>query len=243
MQIDASFLQRILKQPVYYFDCIDSTSSHLERLIKSDRGFEGIVIAGMQTKGRGRVGKTFYSPENSGLYLTFSFNAQRFCSEDLTPAIALAVCKAIEENFAVSCGVKWVNDIYVDDKKVGGVLCQLVSDYLLIGIGINVTKPKIIPRELENRLGWICDSAASSVAHQLIQSLYEQIVICSRMNSSDLLKDYRNRCVHIGKNVEIEADNTLLQGKCVGIGDDFSLLVEMDGIIQNFSSGYMVLKI
>lgn len=243
MEIDAERLEQELGLSTLCFDVIDSTSLYCTRRIKSGNPFEGVVIASEQTDGRGRVGKSFYSPKDSGLYLTFSLKAERFSLIDFTPIVALALCNSLEETFSVKCGVKWVNDIYIDQKKVAGVLCQLVDDYLLIGIGINLIKPETIPTELQDRLGWVSNSYDHDSIISLICSMYNNIQKFTNSDQAALLSEYKNRCVHIGKTVEITSHEKCVQGICVGIGNDFSLLIEIDGKVQTFSSGYMILKI
>lgn len=243
MGIDVLSLQKLLGIPVLYFDEIDSTSLYCKERIKSGNPFEGIVIASSQTNGQGRTGKSFYSPKNSGLYVTFSLKGERFQRRNLTPAIAIAACRSIEECFGVSCGVKWVNDIYVGGRKVGGILCQAVQDFVLIGIGINLFQPDSVPSELQSRLGWVLDRSVSVDFDRLISTLYKNILLFSETSDQTLLEEYRTRCVHINADVEIEKDNAQIFGRCVGIDDDFQLLVEFDGHVQAFSSGFMVLKI
>lgn len=243
MKLDVDALKDLLKIPVLFFDEIDSTSLYCKRILKERNSFEGLVIASSQSNGQGRIGKSFYSPKDSGLYLTFCLRSDKLKFENLTPAVALAVCRSVETVFGVNCGVKWVNDIYVSDRKAGGILCQSLVDHILIGIGINLEKPLAIPEELSDRMGWITDHADSSKRAALICSMYENIFLCAQSDTSTILQEFRNRCVHIGKRVEIEQNNEKITGICKGIDDDFSLLVEINGKIQSYSSGYMVLSI
>jgi len=243
MEIDVSSIKNDLGIDVLYFPSIDSTSLYCKERLRSGGPFEGIVIASHQTNGQGRVGKSFYSPKDSGLYFTICLKRDKFPADDLTPRVALAVCEAIEQHFDVSCGVKWVNDIYCCDRKICGILCQSVDDYYLIGIGINLQKPNVIPRELKERMGWICDEADPHVRSALIRTLYRALCRFASVKKNEILDQYRSRCVHIGSNVEIQQNLTSIFGKCVGIGEDFELLVEINGVLKSFTSGYMVLKI
>ncbi len=243
MGIDALFLEKTIGIPTLFFEEINSTNLYCKERIKNGTPFEGLVIASRQTNGQGRLGKSFYSPKDSGLYLTFCLKQDFFLQNNLTPRIALAVCHSIEQVFGISCGIKWVNDIYVGLRKAGGVLCQAIDGYFLIGIGINLTKPDYIPSELESRLGWIADSANEKQKNDLIQALYCNILRYDRISNNDAYMDYCNRCIHIGKQVEIEHYHSSVFGKCLGIDEKFNLLVEVNGKVQSFSSGYMVLHI
>ena len=243
MQIDVSSLQNSLGISVEYFDEIDSTNLYCKERIKSGFSFEGVVIASSQSNGQGRHGKSFYSPKGSGLYLTFVLKNERFSHQNITPAIAVATCRAIESCFDVSCGVKWVNDIYIHDRKVGGILCQTVAEHVLIGIGINLLQPKYVPEDLRDRLGWVSEQSSSIGWEGLICSLYESILQFVAKSDREFLDEYRSRCVHIGSVVEIETNHSCVSGKCIGIDEEFKLLVDVRGEVHSFSSGFMILKI
>ena len=243
MQIDAGALQDLLGISVEYFDEIDSTNLYCKERIKSGDFFEGVVIASSQTNGQGRVGKSFYSPKGSGLYLTFVLKSERFFQRNVTPAVAIAACRAIESCFHVICGVKWVNDIYIRGRKAGGILCQAVGEYVLIGIGINLFQPKYVPEDLRERMGWVLEHYECFDLEGVVSVLFENIMRSAQISDVALLAEYRMRCVHIGSVVEIEKDQSCLIGKCIGIDDDFKLLLEVDGKVQSFSSGFMRLKI
>lgn len=243
MRIDVESLQNALGISVVYFEEIDSTNLYCKDKIKSGDFFEGVVIASSQTNGQGRVGKSFYSPKDSGLYLTFVLKNERLLQSNITPAVAVAVCRAIESCCGVICGLKWVNDIYIRGRKVGGILCQRVDEYVLIGIGINLLRPDFLPEYLRDRMGWVLDRSDFPDLEGIVRTLYENIMKFARISDRELLDEYRKRCVHIGSFVEIEKDCSSLIGKCVGIDDEFRLLLDVDGAVQAFSSGFMVLKI
>ncbi len=243
MEIDLLNLEKKLGIPAIYFEKIDSTNLYCKDKIKSGTPFEGVVIAAEQSRGQGRIGKSFYSPKESGLYLTFCLKADRFSQKYFTPAIALAVCRGIEQVFSVSCGVKWVNDIYFQNRKISGVLCQNIDGYLLIGIGINLTKPETIPQDLQNRLGWIKDKILETDKADLILALYKNILEFCGDPAADMHKEYVRRCIHIGSSVHIEHNGTVLNGRCVGIDENFELLLETNGETRAYSSGYMTLSI
>jgi len=243
MKLDLEFIKRTTGLSVLHFVDIDSTNLYCKRRIKACDPFVGVVIADCQTNGQGRVGKSFYSPDASGLYLTFSLKKDSFFIKNITPVIALAVCEAIQDVFHLKCGLKWVNDVYFENRKIAGILCQQFDDFYLIGIGINLQKPEFIPDDLVTRMGWIADSVDGATRTDLIVSLYRNVLSFCSEQSDALIDRYRKLCIHIEKNVEIEMNNSVLRGKCIGIGDDFSLLMEIDGMIHSFTSGFMTLRI
>ncbi len=139
---------------IEYFDEIDSTNNEAKRRIEaqtgthvvcSDRPF--VLVAHTQTAGRGRQGKDFYSPKGTGIYLTVAcpMNCPIAGQVTVTTKAAVAVSRAIEGFFGIECAIKWVNDIYVNDRKCCGILCEAVNDYendrlryVIIGVGVNV---------------------------------------------------------------------------------------------------------
>ncbi len=242
MKLDLEKLRSLLPFSFEYFDVIDSTNLYLNRSIKEGKVPPALVIASEQTNGQGRIGKKFFSPPNTGLYLTFCFSQDQIKAEDLTARLALAVSAAIQNSFHLEAKIKWVNDIYLSDRKVSGVLCQKVEDYFLFGIGINVEAPKEIPKELESRLGYLFEEAPIDAFEHLVASLYKELLLVLQRSKESVLEEYRKRLVHLERSVTIIQNNEEITGICVGIGDDFSLLLKVNQEIFSFSSGYMVIN-
>ena len=133
-----------------FFDETDSTNNEAKRRIeRSETGLSRplVIAARSQTAGRGRQGKSFYSPRGTGIYLTAV--CPMGCSitgqVTITSKTAVAVARAIEGFYGIECSIKWVNDIYVNDRKCCGILCEAVNDYennrlryVIIGVGVNV---------------------------------------------------------------------------------------------------------
>lgn len=148
-----------------YFDSIDSTNNEAKRMISRAQVSENLCLVALeQTAGRGRQGKSFFSPD-TGLYMTVVLPVGRPISSQVTMTVrtAAAVCSAIEEVTGISAGIKWVNDIYVRGKKCCGILCEAVNDYekgimqyMIAGIGINIYT-KNWPEELKNVAGSLYD--------------------------------------------------------------------------------------
>lgn len=155
------------------FDTIDSTNSYALRLIDGASSHEELLAlhgkvfaAKEQTAGRGRMNRPFYSPEKTGIYFSMIYVPRANCvsSGTFSPAVYTAtagvcVCRVLEEMFGVKCFIKWVNDIYIEDKKVCGILTEgridaskgCVSAFV-VGIGINLVTSNF-PEEIKNRAG------------------------------------------------------------------------------------------
>ena len=106
------------------FDKIDSTNTYARNVLKDGK----VIISDMQKNGRGRMGRNFYSPEDNGIYMSVVLKVDKEYSDlDLfTVAIASITLSAIEKVTGKNCFVKWVNDIFLNDKKVSGILCENV---------------------------------------------------------------------------------------------------------------------
>lgn len=239
--IDLELLSKYFGDRICYFDSIDSTSLYAKRLIQNQDYVPYIIMAGEQTNGQGRVGKSFYSPSSSGLYMTFAIPNREIPCDNLTPRVALAVRRAILQIFRVDCGIKWVNDLYYNGKKVCGVLCQQAPPYVLIGIGINVVLPEYTPTDLKERLGAIADVATAEQFTNLVIAIDQKLRELFYLSTDQVLSEYRSHCFHISKMVSIENNGNEFFGTCVGIGDDFSLLIADRTSVNRFTSGVLTL--
>lgn len=235
-------LQEKLGIQIGYFDSIDSTNLYCQRCLKEGLPLPDLVFSRHQSDGQGRVGKTFFSPKDKGLYMTFVFSREDVLCEDITPRVSLAVCRAIENVFNVQCGIKWVNDIYLSGRKIAGILCGRVEDKILIGIGINVEEADAIPEEIRNRYGAICKKCQKAKYSSLIVSLHTALQKSFVIPKNDVLEEFCNRCIHLRIPVQIEWNNIVIQGECAGIDSDFALLIRHEGRVDKFTSGFMTIK-
>ena len=239
MKIDVQRLQKELGITAEYFDSIDSTMRYANDQILQKKRPPDAVVANFQTNGVGRVGRSFFSPESTGLYLTLILDESVFPFGDVTPRIALAVSDAIQNVFDLSCGIKWVNDLYLGSRKVSGILCRKVGAYYSIGIGVNVEKPESIPKDLEDRFGYLTESCDPDKYTELLCEIYKSCIHWSCVDKGHTLSCYRNRCNHIGKKIQLYRNDRNLFGICTGIDDDFSIVTDVDGEVMKFSSGEM----
>ena len=129
---------------IYQYGTIDSTNAQARRLAAECRQ-TALIIAAHQTAGRGRMGRSFYSPADTGLYATLLYFPDRPIGElsGLTCAAAWASAAAIEDMTGLSPQIKWVNDLYLGGRKVSGILCESFGTAhgtaIAIGIGVNLT--------------------------------------------------------------------------------------------------------
>ncbi|MBQ8410281.1 MAG: biotin--[Ruminiclostridium sp.] len=224
---------------------VGSTNTEL-KAVGEKGGSEGTVLIALeQTEGRGRLGRSFYSPKDTGLYMSILLRPDFSPEESLfiTACAAVAASEAIDKT-GVKTEIKWVNDIYLNGKKVCGILTEASMDfesrrlnYAVLGIGINLITDGF-PDELKNIAGSVSnkkDDLRAFIAAEFLNiffSYYENL--CSK----SFLSEYRNRSMLIGKEITFSRGNELFDGEVTGIDDEMRLLVRLDnGETEAFSSG------
>jgi len=168
------FLPQALKdkmhERIFIFDCLESTNDTAKEMAVSGAGHGTVVIADYQTKGKGCHGKSFFSPSGYGLYMSFILRIEELVStnpETITTSAAVSVCEAIEAVSDKKPKVKKVNDIFLNEKKICGILTESVigaqshkMDFIILGIGINFNTPiSEFPMELQGIAGPLFDAA------------------------------------------------------------------------------------
>ena len=163
-----------MKFDVIKKDVVTSTNTLLKEMAHSGVKSGTVIIANKQTAGKGRMGRCFYSPENTGIYLSVLLREPSLSEPTLlTTAAAVAVMKAISRTTKKEPQVKWVNDILLDNKKVCGILtegefCESRLMFAIVGIGINVSTQNF-PDDIKSRAGSI--AADTSLKDELTQNL------------------------------------------------------------------------
>lgn len=235
-RLSASAIAQWLEEtiPVYAYDTVDSTLNEAKRLIPDGGAKRFLIVADSQTAGRGRRGRTFYSPPGTGLYLTLAMPMQ--FTVDAAPSItayaAVCVCKAVEALTGKQGRIKWVNDVFLGGKKICGILTEASTslesgliESVIIGIGINVV-PHAVPEELREIVGFVDPGVpvrnrlAAAVANELLQ--FEK-------NRHSFLNDYRARSLTIGRRVRCAVGNETFEATAVGIDPLGGLIVQPDG--------------
>ncbi|MBO5869194.1 MAG: biotin--[acetyl-CoA-carboxylase] ligase [Clostridia bacterium] len=219
---------------VYVFKTIDSTNSEAKRAVANGLNVDTIFASDEQTSGRGRRGRSFYSPKTSGLYFSCVLHPNVSLAEStlLTSAAAVAVCEVIEEATKKHPKIKWVNDIFIDNKKVCGILTEAVSDFesgkvqaVIVGIGINVTTEQF-PDELNK----IASSVGENInRNYLAAKIFTKLkAFCDSLPSIDFMNEYRNRSLVLGQTIYFNRNGIDYTAKAEAILDDGGLSVITD---------------
>lgn len=237
---------------IIVYNTVDSTNNYGKKLISNGIKEESIIISNEQTKGRGRMGREFFSPANTGVYMSFVLFPNRHVSElgTLTTKVCVAICRVIEAIKDCKAEIKWVNDIYVDKKKVCGILTEAVTDFesgtveaIVIGIGLNIsTASSDFPNELSNVAGSI--NPVSVSRNVIVAKIINEVMSVYNYGDEKLLmREYRERCFLIGKEITYYRNGISCTGKAVDINEMGNLIIENDnGVIDILNSGDVTLS-
>ena len=235
------------------FKEIDSTNDEAKRYVSGGGELPALIFSESQTAGRGRLGRSFFSSDNKGVYMTVVFEAP---AEDaflkITSIAAVCAVESIKELFGVSTEIKWVNDIYYKSKKVGGILAEsFVVDekrYVAVGFGINLYTR--LPEELRDIAISIFPEYPDSYTLKMQRdALVDRITskLLTALESSELdkyIEKYRALSCVIGKNVTFIENGSEFSALALDINSDGALLARLsDGSERLLSTGEISLKL
>ena len=246
--LDAKKIKELINRDidVFIFDSVASTN-----LLAKEHGAksfgEALFIAKTQTAGRGRLGRTFYSPESSGIYMSLLLRPH-LKPEDytlITTAAAVSVANVIDCYTDTPTKIKWVNDVFLNGKKVCGILTEGVFNkegaFAVLGIGINLFEPKNgFPDEISQIAGGIFENECTEgiktdIIAKVINNFYEYYSI---LPQKDFLSEYRAKDMLKGQTADYNKDDTCYTGVVQGITDALELeVVDSNNITHFLSSG------
>ena len=238
-------------EALIWYDSVDSTNTEAKRLAAKGVPHGTVVLSGHQTGGRGRMGRTFHSPAGKGIYLSVILRPQ--CKPEelmhLTCAVGVAMCEAVASVSGIRPSIKWINDLILDNKKLGGILTELslngdgTVNYAVVGIGINCShKREDFPKELQDlaiSLEMYGQKPISQweLAAKMVRALEEmdRALFSKKYTFMDI---YRTDCVTIGKEITVHTPTEDLQGRAVDVDPDGGLVVRLsDGQMRTVQAG------
>ena len=234
---------------------VTSTNDALKGLAVSGAREGKVIISEMQTKGKGRLGRSFFSPEKTGIYMSLLLRPKIPASQSLliTAAAAVAVAEALEEVSGRKTGIKWVNDVYSDGKKVCGILAEASFgmesgglEFAVLGIGINVESPVAgFPEEIKDKAAAVFEDGGADVRSRLISEVLKRFWdYYIRLPEKGFLEAYKKRSILTGKKVEVITGGMAENAVALDIDDECRLIVKMqDGRICPLNSGEVSIRI
>lgn len=239
-----------MKHPLYTYRSASSTNDLAKAGAEAGAEEGSVFIADSQTSGRGRTGKSFYSPDGTGIYMTIVLRPKMAATEALkiTTCAAVAVADAIFEVTGKRLGIKWVNDLFCDNKKVCGILTEASFNmetgglnYALLGIGIDVFAPKDGFGELSDIAGALypySDNTAElrcRIAGAVCNKFFEYY---NDMEAGELFEKYRSRLFILGKKITVIKGAEKHAATVLGLEKDYKLIVRyQNGEVESLSSG------
>lgn len=259
--ISAEKILKAVKAPSFYdikvLDEAVSTSTLLKELGENGAPEGTVVIAERQTGGRGRLGRSFFSPEAAGIYMSLLVRPEITLSEctQITALAAVSVCDAIKDVTGITTGIKWVNDVYRDGKKVSGILTEAsLSDdnctpkFISVGIGVNVYQSDM-PREIADVATSLFTENPEEIRNELIAKIldifygYYISEIAVNANKKDFIEKYKKYSVVTGRQIKVIRGSESFEAEALGIDDDCSLLVRLqNGQTLSLSSGEISIR-
>jgi BirA family biotin operon repressor/biotin-[acetyl-CoA-carboxylase] ligase len=241
---------KIIGRKIFAYDLVTSTND-LAHFLALNHEPEGTVIfAKGQTQGRGRLGKTWMSPYGQGLYFSFILRPDLSCSlaSRVTLTMALAVASALVDVHTEDVSIKWPNDIFIKNKKVGGILTEMSLnnekiDYLVVGVGLNVNTPKEgLPEEatsLKESVGKAFDIA--DLSHIIIRHIDYYYELLLKDQFGDILQKAKEFSgLILGGRVKVSCEGREVEGYAVDFDEHGGLVIRRDnGFLENIHAGHL----
>lgn len=250
-----SFLHtKIIGKKLCVLDSTTSTNDYLKNLGNENCENGAVVVAREQTKGKGRLGRTWTSKKDDCVMFSVLLRPNIAPHEvsAITPLAGLAVCKAIREFTGLDCMIKWPNDIIVGRKKLVGILTEMSAEfdaveYIVTGIGINFDQT-FFPEEIAYKAtSVLLETGRHYNKNEFLACVLEHIENEFIKNNLELsqtaLNEYGDMCATVGKNVTFQRGTRRISGMAVGVASGGELKVMLsDGSICNVNSGEVTVQ-
>jgi BirA family biotin operon repressor/biotin-[acetyl-CoA-carboxylase] ligase len=241
---------KFVGKKIHYCEAVPSTMEVAMALGIKGAPEGTLVVAETQTKGKGRLGRTWFSPKYKGIYLSLilrpKFSPER--APLLTLLSAVSICEAIKEYCGLSAEIKWPNDILIHHKKVAGILTELNAEmdevnFVIIGIGLNVNNDKKSLISGATSLREIKGEAVSRPAllQEVLRRIEANYLALEHKGPKVIIEKWREHSITLGRRVKVYSHREHIEGEAVNIDMDGGLLVRKDsGITQKVMAGDVV---
>ncbi|HFU4464188.1 TPA: bifunctional biotin--[acetyl-CoA-carboxylase] ligase/biotin operon repressor BirA [Streptococcus suis] len=232
-----------LQLPVHLNADSDSTQLDAKQGIEAGHTSPALYLAPYQNKAKGRFGRPFYASKSGGIYMSLrlSPNVPFLEFKPYTILAAAAVVKAIQSLCDLDIQIKWVNDIYLGQKKVAGILTEAISSMenqrvtdVIIGVGINVHIDDF-PKELRQTAGNLFDDQPPFARNQLITAIWKAFF---ETDEKELIALYKEKSLVVGQQVSFVENQVEFKGTAIAVTDTGNLVIQLDnGKAKIISSG------
>lgn len=249
------YFYQLSQSKVHFFKTIDSTNTYAKKLLEQADNIcslnKNVIIAESQTAGRGRLGRKFYSPAQTGIYLSIIYVPDEKITNPakITAFSAVALKRVIERLYKVNPKIKWINDLYLNGKKIAGILTEGFVNYTsgtidaaIIGIGVNIQNNAEIPQDLAAIVGSICSNDNSITNARFIFEIVNEFFKIMSENSDDVISEYKESSFILGTKITvhpvIESTDGIYDATAIDIDNEAKLIVKLaDGSTKALNSG------
>lgn len=225
--------------PIIFLNETDSTNNYARSLAAQGYPHGTAVIADFQNGGKGRRGRSFFSPKGCGIYLSLILRPQLTADRAvmITSAAAVAVCRTVELFTSRTPQIKWVNDVFIENKKICGILTEASTDfesrnveYAVLGVGVNLFPSPDLPQELIEIVGAVFGEDETAVSrNEFAAALISNLLhLCSQPEPTEFMAEYRGRSMIIGEKINVIGAGGTSPATALGINDCGGLIVRFD---------------
>lgn len=252
--LDADEIKTQIQQPldVTVLETSASTMKDAQLSVIDGKKTPLLIVADMQEAPHGRFNRPFFAVKQQGIYMSLLLEPKEQLQElpQYTVLMAVAVAKAIDEHLGVNSQIKWVNDIYINQKKVAGILSEAMTDietnslkYIIIGMGINFSIPQEdFPNEIQSKASSLFpDGQPNCTRNQLIIDIWNQFFTLLA-EPENYLALYREKSFVLGKKITFKRKEKNYFGTAVAITDTGELVVDLGDEQMTLSSGEISLS-
>jgi len=246
-EISSRLNTKFIGKKIYYFDSVSSTMDIAMQLGLKNSTEGTLVLTESQTKGRGRLGREWFSPRYKGIYLSLILKPKILLNQApiLTLMASVSICEAIKEIAALEAQIKWPNDILMHQKKLGGILTEINAEmdgirFIVIGIGLNVNNDK---KALISGATSLKEQKKEGINRiELLQEILRRIeknyLTFQEKGAQFIIDKWRDYNITLGKRVKVYSHKEHIEGQAVDIDTDGSLLLRSDsGLVQRVTAG------
>ncbi len=223
---------------IFYYDMTDSTNTRARELAAEEELREtAVFVADGQSAGRGRRGRSFFSETGAGIYVSFLLYPEErgAYATNITPYAAVALARAVESVSSLKPAVKWVNDLYVNGKKLAGILAEseMSGDgeisHLVLGMGINVYKTAL-PDEISSIATSIEEASGERVSREILLAhiIYEFLSRLHKVGAVSVYDEYKSRLSVLGREITVLKPAERYRARVKDLTREFSLVVESE---------------
>lgn len=254
-EIQRDLHTKIIGKKVWVYEKTTSTNDIAWDLAIKNEHEGGVVFAESQTKGRGRLGRIWNSPKRKGLWFSVILrpDLQPIYAPMITIASSIAVAKSIIKYTGLSVWIKWPNDIYMDNKKLGGILTEMNTEldsikFVVLGIGINVNSTiNDFSDDLKNKVVSLQCSPSScaqglgsrlELAKEILVGLDHYYKMLNQKKWVDIITEWKDLSLVLGRRIKLKQGNKRYEGQVVGLDEQGALMLRQDGgFIHHITSG------